>query len=87
MDSCGDRLGNSNIMKTYDTEINDATSALVAWFKHQNVTTEDALVIMCRLIASILVEHSNTQTTLRQKSSTIGDVIKKYSLRMWAMDA
>jgi hypothetical protein len=74
-------------MGTYDTEINDATKALVAWFKHQEITTEDALVIMCRLIGSILVEHADSRTVLRQRISTIGGVIKKCSLTLWAAEA
>jgi hypothetical protein len=78
-----DGLGFHHIM-AYDTEINDATKALVAWFSTQEITTEDALVIMCRLIGSILVDHAESRTILRQRVSTIGNVIKNCSLTLWA---
>jgi ATP-dependent protease HslVU (ClpYQ) peptidase subunit len=67
-----------------DHDLDDATDALVNWFTHQNIGTTDAMVIMCRLMAIMMVESAHSIFDLRERVATISSALKNYSLCAWA---
>jgi hypothetical protein len=44
-----------------EDEVNDASAALVAWFKSQDMSPQDAVVVMTSVITGIFSVSKNTK--------------------------
>lgn len=47
--------------KMTEDEVNDASAALVAWFKSQDMSPQDAVVVMTSVITGIFSVSKNTK--------------------------
>lgn len=59
-------------------EVSQASEALKAWFKSQNIPPPDAMMVMEWFMASMILANEKGPLDIEEKYSIIGDTIRSF---------